>query len=248
MKTKLFLGLLIIVTPFVGFSQVKENIFKKISYGLSIEADICNRQLFYGSINEKFADIRNNEEQPALGFTLGANVQYRFNEKITLESGVLFSNFTMNSKMKDLTWQSSGTNLPTKSQTVFTTQNFSIPVKVNYGLKVGKLNGYITTGFSANYLFNSNSSVSTYLPDNSSYVNSHDQNIGYETLSVSLLAGFGIVYPISDRFTLNLEPIYRQGISSIVEDKNSNEYQYSLGLNAKVFYNIKKKKFKNKFI
>ena len=232
----------------LGLPNIKRVSSRKISYGLSVEADYCNRQLFYGTINEKFAELRNNEEQPALGFTLGANVQYRLNQKFTLESGVSFSNFTMNSKMKQLPWRSNGTNLPTKSQTIFTTQNFSIPLKVNYGLKVGKLNGYITTGLSVNYLFNSNSSITTYLPDNSSFVNSHDQNIGYETLSVSLLAGFGIVYPISDRFILNLEPIYKQGISSIVEDKNSNEYQYSLGLNAKVFYNIKKKKFKNKFI
>jgi hypothetical protein len=245
MKTKSYLIFLLLWFPMIGFSQKKESIFKKIFYGLSIEADYCNRQLFYGSINEKFAAIRNNEEQPGLGFTLGANVQYRLSEKITLESGILFSNFTINTKMKDLTWQSNKTDLPTKSQTVFTTQNFSVPLKVNYNVRVGRLQGYFTTGLSINYLFNSNTSITTYLPDNSSYVNSHDQNIGYETLSVSLLAGFGIVYPISNRLVLNIEPIYRQGISSIVEDKNANEYQYSLGLNAKVFYNLKKKKYKN---
>ena len=245
MKFKTHFIFLMMAFPLIGFSQENNQKFKRISYGISIEADYCNRQLNYGSVNDKVAAIRNNEEQPGIGFTTGANMQYQLNEKITLESGILFSNFSMSSKMKDLTWQSNRTDFPIKSQTFFTTQNFSVPLKVNYNVSIGKMKGYITTGLSINYLFNKNTSITTYLSDNSSSENSHDQNIGFETLSTTLMAGVGFIYPISNRLIFQIEPIYRQGISSIVEDENSDEYQYSLGLNAKVFYNLKRKKHKN---
>jgi Outer membrane protein beta-barrel domain len=234
MTIKSYLISLILALPFIAFSQTKK--VKKYAIGLSYEANYGYRQLSFSGVNQEVADRRNAEEIADLGLATGINFRYQINEKIALETGALYASIGFKTPQKDLIWASNAPNLPNKSKSALAYKGLIFPLKMNYNFKIGKLNAYATAGTSLNYLLVQRTTTTTYFEDGSSVNNASDLRIGFNHFSWSIIAGFGVNYALSNRFMVNIEPTYRQGITSILSDTNSKEYSYTLGLNARVFY------------
>jgi Outer membrane protein beta-barrel domain len=232
--------LFILLLPILVFSQSIKA--KRLSIGLSYEEDICYRQLNYSSTNKIAEAIRNNDETSKFGFTTGINFRYKLSNRITLELAVLYTNIGAKTKIKELEWATVSNELPNKSKTVFAFKTLAAPLKINYKITIGKLNTYITTGLSLNYLINRKTTVTSYFADRGSAKTSDNLRLGFENFTFSLIAGFGIDYPLSKRITLNVEPIFRQGVSSVNTEKSAKEYLYTAGINTRAFYNFKKLK------
>jgi opacity protein-like surface antigen len=238
MKKTLYLHFTFLFMSFIGYAQSA----KRISMGISFEGATCYRQLNYGYLNKIVSEIRNNEETARLGFTTGVNFRYRLNKKIVFVSGVLYSNAGFKNNNKILEWATNASDLPTKSKTVFAFKILSLPLKLNYKINIGKLNTYVTTGMSLNYLINRKTIITNTFSDGSSSKSFDTQKLGFQNFSFSAMVGFGIDYPLSKRMTINVEPLYTRSFTSIIADNNAKEYLYSAGINASVFYNFKIKK------
>lgn len=222
-------------------AQTKDSLLKRFSIGLSYEANIGYRQLHYDASDKWVEDIRNIEEIPRYGFVLGLNLIYQLNSKFSIETGVLIANKGMSTQKKDLTWDTPNPAYPIKSKTAYSFYYTEIPLKVNYSMKVGKLNTYLIGGFSMNNFISKETIITKYYKDNNKSKNSDRQNLWHKPIAFSILLGFGIQVPISKQLRLHLEPVYRQNFTSIVPHINGKEYLYSIGLNTKVFYNFRSK-------
>jgi opacity protein-like surface antigen len=244
MKKKFHIVMMIFMFPLFALGQTNTGNLKRLSVGLSFEEAICFRQLNYSSSNEFIAKLRNNDERFRFGFTTGVNLRYRLNDKILIESGVLYSNTGFQTKEKELSWATPSANLANKTKTVFVFKTLALPVKANYSINISKLQTYLTAGVSFNYLLRRKTTVIDYFAAGNSNKTSDNQNIGFKPFSFSFIGGFGINYPVSHRLFLNIEPVYRQGVSSVNTDKSSAEYLYSAGINASVFYNFRKREGK----
>ena len=234
MTIKPYLISLILALPFLAFSQTEK--VKKYAIGLSYEANFGYRQLNFKDGNQQVADLRNQEEMADLGLATGINFRYQLNKKIAIETAVLFASIGFKTSQKDLIWASNGDNLPNKSQSAFAYRGMIFPLKMNYNFKIGKLDVYATAGMSLNYLLVRRTTNTRYFTNGSSANDFSDIRIGFDQFTWSITVGFGVNYALTKRFMVNLEPNYRQGITSVLSDTNSKEYLYTLGLNARVFY------------
>jgi hypothetical protein len=234
MTIKSYLTSLILLLPLLAFSQTEKP--KKYAFGLSYEAHLGYRQLNFKDGNQQVADLRNAEETANLGLATGINFRYHLNEKIAFETAVLYASTGFKTAQKDLVWASNAVNLPNKSTTTFAYRGLVFPLKMNYTFKVGRLSAYATAGTSLNFLFIKTTTNTSNFPDGSTENKPSDLRIGFNNLTWSIIAGVGVNYALSDRFMVNLEPSYKQGITSVLSDTNTKEYLYTVGLNARVFY------------
>jgi opacity protein-like surface antigen len=194
------------------------------------------RQLNFKDGNQQVADLRNAEETANLGLATGINFRYHLNEKLVLETAILYTSTGIRTSQKDLIWASNVPNLPNKSQSTFAYRGMTFPLKMNYNFKVGKLSAYATAGAALNYLLVKRTTNTSYFTDGTSVNNFSDIRIGFDQFTWSIIAGVGVNYALSNRFMINLEPSYKQGITSVLSDTNTKEYLYTMGLNGRVFY------------
>ena len=68
---------------------------------------------------------------------------------------------------------------------------------------------------------------------------SSGKDLGYAKLNLSAMLGFGLNYKISNRLSVQIEPLFRRSISSIVSDKSSKEYLYNFGICMGVYYDMR---------
>ncbi|MFT5823310.1 MAG: hypothetical protein ACI8ZM_004571 [Crocinitomix sp.] len=236
------IGLLFLVfLPALGFGQELENQFKRFSFGLSYEPNLSYRQLKYEGENKMFADLRNKNEVADFGFVTGLSLKTRLTKRLTLEYGVSFVRSGFKTKYSNLDFVSENTDFPIKAKTKYTFRSFIIPIKANFNFDIGKLNCYATLGVSYNSLFDRKSTLLVQFPNGNIEESADNNTTAFENMTFSLIAGFGVNYVLFDRITLAAEPLFRRNLSSIVPDKNAEEYPYSIGLNLKIFYNLKYK-------
>lgn len=234
MMIKSYLTCLILALPFLAFGQRPK--VKKYAIGLSYEANYGYRQLNFSDGNQEVANQRNADEIADLGLATGINFRYRLNNKIDLETAALYADMGVKTVQKDLIWATNGANLPNKSKSAYAYRGLVFPLKMNYNFKIGKLNAYATAGASVNFLFIKTTTHTNYFADGSTEKSASDVRLGFDNLTWSIIAGFGVNYSLSKRLVANLEPTYRQGITSVVSDTNNKEYLYTFGLNARIFY------------
>jgi hypothetical protein len=143
--------------------------------------------------------------------------------------------------MENSTWDNPQPDYPVKSKTQFSYYYIEIPLKVNYHFKFGKLNGHTISGISFNNFISRRTTLIAQFENGEKDKTTSNVDYGYKPDTYSFLIGIGLDIPITDRFLLNIEPIYRQNFTSMSYDKNAKEYFYSFGLNTKLFYRLKKK-------
>ena len=233
--------LFLVLLPKLGFGQEIEPQFKRFSFGLSYEQNFSYRQLKFEAPNTLIADLRNKSEVADFGFVTGLNLRTRLTKRLSLEYGVSFARFGFKTKYSNLEFVSESTDFPIKTKTKYSFRSLVIPIKANFNFDLGKLNCYATLGVSYNSLFDRKSTLLVQFPDGRTEESSDINTTGFQDFTFSLIAGFGVNYVLFDRITLAVEPLFRRNLSSIVPDKNADEYPYSIGLNFKLFYNLKYK-------
>ena len=210
---------------------------RKIEIGITYSPDYCYRTLKPDASSKWITDIRDTLEIPKLGYTLGANVVYHLNKKISIESGLLFSD--KGDKTKKYVLENSPTGeLPINNTFIYHYFYLDIPLKANYYILTGKVKLFLTAGISTNvFLTKKEISILGYsnmdTKKNSSTVNSE-----YSRFNFAVIAGFGMNCKMANKLNLKLEPIYRRSITSITSNTPIKEYLYSIGLNVGIYYNL----------
>lgn len=239
MKNSINIIFILLALPFVGFGQSDVDNSKRLSVGFNYEINTGFRQLNYTGINEEIGNVRNESETPKLGFTTGLNIRYQFTPKITADLGFLFANKGMQVKQLDINWAVNTSNAPNYADIDYVFKSFVIPLKVNYQFKTAeKWNVYATTGAALNFFMLRNTIYTTYKDEVIFSENKNIQRDGFRKITHSVLLGIGVNYELTNKITLNVEPIYRRYISSISLQESGKEYLYSTGINAVVLFNF----------
>jgi len=235
----------ILFFPELGFGQT-QGLRKFESIGLVFSPSISYRTLNYSSSNQWVARLRDNEELPSFGFMAGATIHYRLTSRIKIETGILYSDMGIKTKFKDLTWVTADEDFPLRTKTVFHHGSIRVPIKVNYQLfEHNKLKLYAVMGLSTNLFINKSTKVVTEYSDGHASSHTSSKHAGYSIFNVGLIVGTGVEYELSKRVYSRLEPNLIYSITSASVDKESNEYFYSLGINAGIFYRFGNKAVKH---
>ncbi|WP_300353331.1 porin family protein [Fluviicola sp.] len=232
---------ILLLIPGLSVSQLSDTLYRRLSIGISYEANLSGRQLNYSLSNQWVADLRNENEMLKYGYTAGLVFRYRLHPKLNLETGLRFADRGYTSPKETLVWESPDPKFPSKVKTTVSMNYVEIPVRFNYKLKVGKLDIYAMGGLSLNFLTNKVTRFKMYYENVNKDINKDKTDYGFEERTYSFSLGIGINIPFAKRLLLNVEPVYSQNFTSIVADKNAREYLYSIGVNTKLFLRMKKK-------
>lgn len=239
---KLLFTLLALI-PLAIFCQ-NTNPTKKvdISIGFTFSPDYCYRTLKVNSSSDLVkwtAESRDTFEIPKFGYTTGLNVALRFNKRISLETGLLYSNKGEKTKrLSDLHAIGPDSTLPTAISYIYGYIYIDIPIKFNYYVLVHKkAKLFVMAGISPNiFLTQKTTSILEYKDGQKNTSNSwHHQN--YIIIDLTIIAGLGFRYDLSNKIYFSLEPTYRRSITPI-NDGFIRSYLYSIGLTTGFYYKL----------
>ncbi len=207
----------------------------KFEMGISFSPMYCFRTLKSNGdeSSDLIKEMRDTLEIPKFGYTAGISIAYKLTEKINIETGAFFSD--KGEKTKKYTLE----RLPYGQEAAQYSYNFhyyylDIPLKVDYYFLNGKLKAYITAGGAANVLLFQKTTISI------THANSTEKTLtktdnDFNRVNFSVMAGFGLSYPISKKTNLKLEPIYTRSITSIINAPVKG-YLYSFGVTVGVVF------------
>lgn len=165
-------------------------------------------------------------------FTTGLNLSYKISERLGVQSGLFYSN-RKSTTTSDVS--SFGKSLIINSD--FSLNQLEIPMLLQYSIvKRDHLDYYVSSGVSANLLWNYNNTISNAQGQVAARVVSQEENT-LQPSQGNFVLRTGIRYKLFNKVSLNLEPGLRYGILT-------NKYSFatgkplSLSLNSGVNYHF----------
>jgi hypothetical protein len=233
--------LLLLLLPFRMYCSTADSTttdsvkIKKYALGITYSPDLCYRNLNSAAEHKWISDIRDTLETGKMGHTTGVNLTININKKISLSTGILFSD--KGAKTKRYTFENTGNlNAPAFNTITFHYYYIDIPLKVNYYLHDKKCKFYITGGMSTNiFISQKNTSKIEYYNKDSEKITSTNKQPDFAKINFAVIAGLGIDCPITPKYYFKLEPQFRYSINSIIKAPIK-EYLYSAGLNIGIYY------------
>lgn len=208
-----------------------------------------------GSTWQDVFNIRDSIERPKIAFTVGITVLKQFNDRMSLDMGILFSE--KGEKTREYGMNPILDFVPNRQQVRYNTNYLEIPLKFNYYLLDREISPYLTGGISGNvFLYEKVTMHNTYYihnPDGSTDIRKEmttkeippgiapiDTEIkerGYYRVNAQLQVGFGIDFT-RNRVKIKLEPLFKLSLSDVNNEPLNRKF-YSIGLNAGIFFKTK---------
>jgi hypothetical protein len=236
---KRILSLLMLVFPLAGFCQDKNPSRRLTAIGVTISPDFSYRLLNFSSSNQWVADMRDRKEVGNSGFTAGIQAHHRLGNKLKLETALMYSNKSIETKYEALAWASDDIDLATRSKTIYHFKFLMIPVGFSYrfvGTK--KVSLFVTAGLSPSVFFSTKTKVVSIYANGDKRVHASSKQTGHTLFSLFVSAGAGIDYSISKRFTFRVQPFYQRSLTSVVADNDAREFLFSYGIATAVCYSF----------
>jgi hypothetical protein len=213
---------------------------KRMAIGLTFSPDYCYRKLSPDATSQWIAESRDSIEIPKLGFTTGLSLLFQLNKRLTIETGLLYSNKGEKTKNHSLIWNPPSVQpdpaLPTKNEFVYHYNYLDIPAKVNYNILTKRLKLFVSGGLSTNiFLFQKTTSIVEYADGRTETNNSIGG--GLSRVNFAVLVGLGINYDLTSKLSFRIEPTYRRSITSIINSPIKG-YLYSAGINTGIYIKL----------
>ncbi|HZY25308.1 MAG TPA: outer membrane beta-barrel protein [Bacteroidales bacterium] len=238
---KLLLTLLTLI-PLTLFCQNPATPKKvEFSIGLTFSPDYCYRTLKTDgsiAIYKWAAESRDTFEIPKFGYTTGLNFAVKFNKRFSLETGLLFSDKGEKTKrLSDLHAIKPDSTMPTAVTFIYRYIYIDIPIKVNFYILTKRAKLFVMAGISPNiFLSQKTTSIIEYRDGHKNTDNSWHHE-GYTIIDLTVIAGLGFSYDLSNKLSFSLEPTYRRSITPI-NDGGIRSYLYSIGLTTGLYYKL----------
>lgn len=226
--------ILLVCTSFTLFGGVLDSAStRKFRVGLSYSADYCYRSLSTDPAYEWLVGLRNDLESPKLGFTTGLVINRRLNEKLSLESGLLYSN--KGEKIKEIVFTNIVGEVTGSASVTYSYNYIDVPVAVNFVFRNEKVKMFMSGGISVNVFLSYKSVTSIENNDGSSDKSSSSSNDEFKPINFAALAGLGVEFGVSNKMDLRIQSIYRHSVTSVI-DTPIKQFPYSFGLNIVLLY------------
>lgn len=232
-STLMLFGILSL-SPLLSFTQ-SESHPGKWSAGLHFAPEYSYRSLQSGSVGSNIVAYRDNFEIPSFGFTTGASFLYKLNRRISVETGLKFSDKHYSSTYRDIIFEVDEGIKKFKSSSHF--YYLSIPMKGTYNVYSGKIKVYVAAAVYCD-LFLVAKTVS-FLKYDDGHVKKSSSRMKYDfsLFNMSGSIGAGIDLPVNDRISIRVEPNYRKSFFPVL-DAPIEEFEYSFGLDSGVIYHL----------
>lgn len=233
---KRLLIIFILTFPTLGLTQEIDN-SKKFTVGINTNVNIGYRKLSaQDTYFDWIIDSRNEREIPGFGYSSGINSELYLIKNLSIDVSILFE--SKNYKTEPIEGLfSDGTEV----SLIFIYRHYylSTPVKLNFTfLNQNKLSFYVAGGGSVNlFAYRRNKSIIKYI-DKKNEVSKGTKAKDFNNYSISILAGLGINYDISELLRIKIEPILNYS-NSPVKDAPIHESLQNAGLNFGLGFKIK---------
>jgi hypothetical protein len=238
--------LLFISTCLLGSSAFAQS--NKLLIGVSVSPDMCYRTLKNtdgSSTASMIIDLRNENEQPKLGYSTGVALCYNFSNHWGIETGLQYStkgeafvndNLTFGSSIPYYGFYSNPLKpAPTKVTFIYNYNYLDIPLRVIFSAGKGKVRFVASAGITTNLLLNATQTSIVKYEEADTERKTQDQPTDYKSLNVSPTLSAGIDWSLSTKFNVRVEPVFRYGLLKIV-DAPITSYLWSGGLSITCYY------------
>ncbi|NVO21458.1 MAG: hypothetical protein HXX13_17285 [Bacteroidetes bacterium] len=242
MKRTLFTIILLAFIPMTSFCQeVKNHLPGKLRLGIQFSPNYCYRSLKSTDSNgSSLISFRNNNEIPKISFRTGIAGILDLNSRLSIRSGLLFSNYGYNGRSSDLVYQDSlyvDTPIPVSFRQNEAFLYMIIPAKIDYCLLYGKLKFFISAGIETNILLTNRKKSFIGYEDGTSSISINTTRTYFHNIAFSVAGSAGIEYRIGQQLGLRVEPEYQRFITSMTNTPIKG-YLYSAGLNLSLLYRL----------
>ena len=221
----------------ISFAQESESLKEsRFSMGLSFSPDYTYRTLIAlpsSRVSSGVISLRNDLESPRLGFTVGALVLMRLNERISLETGIKYSDKGEKIDDLQLTYATPDPSAPDKATFIYKYQYLDVPFKVNYSLTTGRFEFFLSAGASLN-LFVRSQSVARFSYADKEKIETTQDYVSLNRFNISGIIGVGFNYELLPKLHLRFEPEFLHFLTPIVPGSVI-QLPYALGANVGVF-------------
>ena len=230
--------LLFILLSLPLFSQAQDSPKSKWSIGANFSTDINYRKLenttddpFYDELMEE----SNTREKNRMGYTGGVTLSYNINPRISLSSGVQFSQKGYHSKPIYLSFRSIGSNgtLETRNRTasyIRTYDYLDIPLHLRYAFGNRKLQFIAGAGLNLNILIDSREE--RMIKEENFYQKLNTTKVT-TPINLSPMVSVGVNYQLTPKINIMAEPTFRHQMLKNDEYKLT-EYLF----NVSAFYRL----------
>lgn len=181
-------------------------------------------------------ESRNKIETPRPSYTVGVSLGYQLTEHITLNSGLQYGNWGLQTELRDMVYQSSNLPLPTQIRTKYHVNYLIVPLTANVTLGQNRLKFTAGAGLNAMYMVNEKTSFKLIYEDG--HMERQGQNSSfYRKFNLAPQISAGIDYALYEHMHLKLEPVFRYAVMESA-DAPVQEHLYNYGLNMSVYWKI----------
>jgi hypothetical protein len=226
---KTIINSLLFILSFVSISKAQA---QEKGFYLGLNGSIDRSDIDVTGGNKDFRKVLENPIKARLGYTAGINLLYRFTDKVSLETGVFYSNKGTVSKYYFSAVDSFFVGGTLKITSVY--HFIDLPLKANiYILRKKKVQLFLAGGLAANIFLFHQTKYQTDIPG--IYVgNSND----IKRIGISVLGSLGMDLPVSSRLFVRVEPTFKRSLTRISETGPIKSYLYNSGLNLGIYYKL----------
>lgn len=215
--------LLLSFLSYAGWGQTADSLSTHgFTLGIVFSPDYGYRRLETSATDQWMKETYDTLEVPRFSYTAGLAINFRIIGKLSLSSGLFFSDKGERTKRY---------SIPPVNNYNNHYYYLDVPVKLNYHVIGKKIKLFLSAGVAANIYLNSRTTAET-----GSYGESKRASTGntISRLAFSFVGGFGIDCPLTQRWFFRLEPNYRKFLTPIA-DGPVKKYLYSTGINLGFF-------------
>lgn len=213
----------------------------KLLIGVSYSPDYCYRTLTRNdksipdSTWNSLKNFADSIETAKFGYTTGINICYYFNENLSIESGVLYSNKGDKTiPIKTFLIDSYGNVSPVNASFTSSYTYLDFPLTVNYTFFKKRIKLVVGVGATLSVYLNS---TLTSDPKEALVLVVSDKFTGNK-INISPTVSVGAQYQLNDKMSLRLAPTYRYGILGIY-DADIKTHLWTVGINIGYYYKLK---------
>lgn len=229
-----------IILPLFTHAQKSEE-SSRFQFGISFSPDLQYRWLRVKEetgYTSQIVEIRNEMEQPKFGITTGLNVKYVFNNRWSLQSGIIYSNNGYKTKKTEAIWPEPDPSLATHIRSKYDIHYVNVPFIVNYAIGKGKMKLLINSGLVLNTFIQENFKGWLYYSDDTKETFTSKTNSGYRRFMFSGLIGAGVQYEPNKKSEFRIMPTFRCGLPSISKNTPISGNLWSLGIDFSCFFKL----------
>jgi hypothetical protein len=227
------------------FSQDEDdNNSRRLIFGFNISPDYCDRVLTQGDakISEsqymKLKEESNKLISGKTGITLGINIGYQINEKVSFETGIYYSNKGFRIKSIPIFFESGYDAIDSK--VLFNYNYIDLPIEFNFISGKKRTRFLFSPGLELNVFSGSNIKTIPITPSEKFPPKTEEFSDGLRQATLSPTIGFGLDYNISTVVGFRIKPVFRYALFGANDNKNATarNHLFSFGLNINLYLKL----------